>query len=136
MFNSSKEIAELKEKLQAAEASVADLQGKLTAKEGEFSAANTKAKDLEGKLAEASTKITTLEAEKLAAENALKVRNEEFDAKLNAAVIEKCAAAGITPIANDPNAGAGGETKTRAEFDKLDHSARNAFFAAGGKLIN
>jgi chromosome segregation ATPase len=136
MFNSSKEIAELKEKLQAAEASAADFQSKLTAKEGELATAATKMQELEGKVTEAQGRITTLEGEKLKAEADLTKFQADFETKLNAAVIERCAAAGLSaPIASDPSASSDKEMK-RSDFDKLDHMARNAFFAAGGKLIN
>jgi septation ring formation regulator EzrA len=102
----------------------------------ELGAVKAKNQDLEDKVTEAQGRITTLESEKLKAEADLTKFQADFETKLNAAVIERCAAAGLSnPIASDPSASSDKEMK-RSDFDKLDHMARNAFFAAGGKLIN
>lgn len=136
MFNSSKEIAELKGKLEIAEAAASESQDKVEALTGELTAANTKAKELEGKVTEAQGRITTLEGEKLKAEQDLTQFKADFDTKVNALVIERCAAAGLSnPIKNDPSAGAD-ESMSRKDFAKLNPSAQSAFCLKGGKLTD
>lgn len=138
MFNSSKEIAELKAKLE-------ELNGQLaTANETINGFATIKA-DFEAKLTAAAEALaaeqaahaaTTLKLTE-ATEKAAKA-TEDFEAKVSAALIERCAAAGIDPIASDPKASqeTGEKNMKREAFNKLTPHARREFVLSGGKITD
>ncbi len=80
--------------------------GKVEGLETQITALTAEKTDLTGKLEAATGKVTDLEA--------------KFDSKVEALVVERCAAAGVTPIARDPNQTEGsGET-----FDEKLKAAR------------
>lgn len=93
--------------------------------------------ELEVKLEESTKAVAALEVEKLKIQKELETFKADFETKLNAAVIDRCAAAGVSPVANDPAAGAdSGKTMKRAEFNKLSASEKAQFCRSGGKLTD
>lgn len=102
MFNSSKEIADLKSQVetlteQAATAATAqaELQTKL---DSEVAKSAQLAADIEA-LKTSHAKALEDQAAQLKADHAA-----EIEAKVSAGVIERCAAAGVEPVATDPKA--------------------------------
>lgn len=136
MFTTTKALTDAQEALASMTAERDAEIAKVAGLNTDLATATAALQTAEANLLTATTRITALEGEKLAAENALAARNAEFDAKIAQGVIERCAAAGLAnPIAQDPNAGAD-KTLKRADFDKLDHSARSTFITSGGKLTD
>ncbi len=135
----SKEIAQLKADLEAAQNELAQAQANngaviaerdsLTAR---LSAATTDLSAAQSALTAANEKITTIEAAHAAKLAELKA-NEQ--ARIEAAVIERCAAAGVEPVKREavkPQ----GDSNTLAldEWKKLSAHGRQEFFRKGGKL--
>lgn len=134
----SKEIATLKAALTDAQASSATIAAALQEAQAELASATSINAELSAKVdaltasaAETAAAIAAAQAATVAAE----ARATAAEAAVEAQVLERLASAGVDPVKRDPIAKEGGEqTLTRAEFDKLDHSARGAFIAAGGKV--
>jgi hypothetical protein len=77
-------------------------------------------------------------AESSAEVSRLTTAQTDFDGKVAAEVITRCAAAGIpAPVKKDPAAGnEGANTMTRAALNSLPLGARADFFRQGGKLVD
>jgi chromosome segregation ATPase len=136
----SKEIATLKAALTDAQASSATIAAALSEAQAELASATS----INATLSASVEALTTAKAEAEAARANAEAAVIAADARAVAAesavetqVIERLASAGVDPIKRDPTAKEGGEqTLARAEFDKLDHSARGAFISAGGKVTD
>ena len=94
-----------------------------------------------GELARLTSENATLRADlaKTTAESSQKIEiaTQAAENKLSKSVTAELASLGVTPEAapSQISANEADKTLTRAEFEKLDHPARNEFFRAGGKLI-
>jgi hypothetical protein len=108
----------------------------------------TRLETSEGQLAAAHGQIETLKAEnarlKAGREAEEKAAREKIEAaakgrenEVSKGVREKLSALGV-PETDAPSAAstAEGQTLTRAEFDKLDFTARNQFVRNGGKIVS
>jgi len=134
----SKEIATLKAALLDAQTSSASAAAVLQEAQAELASATSINETLSASVdaltatvAENAAALATAEAATIAAD----ARAVAAEAAVEAQVLERLASAGVDPIKRDPVAKEGGEqTLARAEFEKLDHSARGAFIAAGGKV--
>ena len=134
----SKEIATLKAALTDAQASSATIAAALSEAQAELASAtsinaslSTSVDLLTATVAENAAALAAAEAATIAAD----ARAVAAEAAVEAQVLERLASAGVDPVVRDPVAKEGGQqTLARAEFEKLDHSARGAFIAAGGKV--
>jgi hypothetical protein len=80
-------------------------------------------------------KFAELQTEKMAAETALANFKADFETKLNAAVIERCAAAGLeTPIAKDKVTEHGGSLAEQVDAIK-DPAERTAFIQKNHRAL-
>lgn len=104
-------ISERNEAVKALE----EMQGKLTTKEFEVNFLTSQNQQFDTALAGANARITTLEGEKLKAEADLNQFKADFEQKVGAEVIKRCADAGLdNPIAKDPAADKDPRTKPEA----------------------
>jgi hypothetical protein len=136
----SKEIASLKAALLDAQTSGASAAAVLQEAQAELASATSINAELSASLdalnatvAENAAALAAAEAATIAAD----ARAVAAEAAVEAQVLERLASAGVDPIKRDPAAKDGGApTLARAEFEKLDHSARGAFMASGGKVTD
>lgn len=139
MFNSSKEIADLKTKIEGLETSLAQANETIAGFDG------VKA-DLEGKLAAANDALAAEQAAHAVTkakvteltEQATKAA-EEMEAKISAAVVERCASAGIDPIAHAGSKALGSngdQSMSRADFNKMTAFEKSKYIREGGKLTS
>lgn len=127
----SKEIAALKASLDEAQTALATSNAALAEAQAELASAASVNAAIAASAAETAAALATAEAAAIAAD----ARAVAAEAAVETQVIERLASAGVDPIKRDPSAKEGhGKTLTRAEFDALDHSARNAFIANAGKV--
>ncbi len=134
MFN-AKEIADLKARIETLEGEAVTAQAahatELTGLKASLEAAQAAAAEVPG-LKEQIT-AETARADKAAAD--LVKANVDAEAKIEAEVVSRLAAAGTEGIQRDTKAKTGeGQTMARSEFLKLSHPQRNAFIRDGGKL--
>lgn len=133
--------------IKAALASKADLQARLELATTDLAARDATIATLQTDLAAAQARVTSLEAEAAEINLALSAHQKEVDTlkaaeqslELRAAAKSKEELKSLGfPAAQlpnpDPRAGQAKEL-TPTEFNALDHTARNEFFRAGGKLL-
>lgn len=132
MFNSAK-IAELMERITSLECELENAKGQtgaITAERNSLSSQLTQAKaDLQAAL----ERITTLETDHAAA---LERIEGEIETRVQLEVTNRCAAAGVAPIARDPQAAEGPKTMNRAEFGKLTPAEQSAHCLNGGTVTD
>lgn len=134
-----------KEKIETLESRVDELETDLSARDEHIESQDAIIVERDATIAENSATITTLteerdkfknESEQLASD-LKESKQETADAKESAGkqATELLASAGQPePLKVEEAASATAETKTREEFNAMDHPARNAFIAGGGKI--
>ncbi len=106
--------------------------GKLVSVQAEVKKLTDEKAKVEGELATAKADLATSKSKV----TELEAKDHDFEKKVQTELARLAAATGTTTPAAVTGTKSGDEqnTKTRAEFDKLDHESRNAFFRNGGKL--
>jgi len=132
MFNSAKIIADLKTELATAQATLATTHT-------ERDTALARITELEASLTERQTSHeSALAALNAQHEAALTAAAEKAAAEKALAITDALASAGV-PESKLPSRGSadhGAKEMTMTEFQKLPHTARNAFVRSGGKLVD
>lgn len=139
LFPGNDQVEQLEASLAEADTLRADLEA-AQARIGELTALSEVNAQLQADLADVQAKLA--EADKLANENAqtiadLTAKAEVTDEKVSIKAAELLATKGHpapVDISGDAEFNAATKTLSRAEFNALDHIARNAFIASGGKI--
>ncbi len=141
MFN-AKEIADLKTRIETLEGEAVTTQAahatELTGLKASLEIAQAAAAEVPGlkeQITAEKARADKAEAGLLTATEQIVKLGADTEAKIEAEVVSRLAAAGTEGIQRDTKAKTGeGQTMARSEFLKLPHPQRNAFIRDGGKL--
>jgi septal ring factor EnvC (AmiA/AmiB activator) len=108
----AKEISDLKERISALETELANAKGESATVTAELDSLKTKLGIMEAEatqagldLANRAERVTELEALLSSRDGEITALKTDFEQKIEDEVVSRCAAAGIAPIARDPEAG-------------------------------